>query len=195
MFLGFLVWVCVWRVLTDLCVFGGIPFFQVMLPTGKNKDLTFMLWFSPYFEFFLVIEKSWGSDWWDFCYSILYNRGVYPEESFARVKKYGLPLLLTQDEGVKSFISNLTSQLSGNSHFLSHQVFCIAIYNGSERESERVEGTHEVAANQIISFFEEGLRVRSFISNLTSQLWGPSNLKLAIYIHRERERLLRELMK
>ncbi|KAL0364278.1 UNVERIFIED_CONTAM: Mitotic spindle checkpoint protein MAD2 [Sesamum angustifolium] len=45
--------------------------------------------------------------------SILYNRGVYPEESFARVKKYGLPMLLTQDEGVKSFISNLTSQLSG----------------------------------------------------------------------------------
>ncbi|KAB2045769.1 hypothetical protein ES319_D01G184700v1 [Gossypium barbadense] len=30
--------------------------------------------------------------------SILYNRGVYPEESFAKVKKYGLPMLLTQDE-------------------------------------------------------------------------------------------------
>ncbi|KAL3644455.1 Mitotic spindle checkpoint component mad2 [Castilleja foliolosa] len=44
--------------------------------------------------------------------SILYNRGIYPEESFAKVKKYGLPLLLTQDEGVKSFISNLTSQLT-----------------------------------------------------------------------------------
>lgn len=44
--------------------------------------------------------------------SILYNRGVYPEDSFAKVKKYGLPLLLTQDEGVKTFISNLTSQLS-----------------------------------------------------------------------------------
>ncbi|XP_047070570.1 mitotic spindle checkpoint protein MAD2 [Lolium rigidum] len=44
--------------------------------------------------------------------SILYNRGVYPEESFARVKKYGLPMLLTQDEAVKTFITNLTSQLS-----------------------------------------------------------------------------------
>ncbi|KAA3483300.1 mitotic spindle checkpoint protein MAD2-like [Gossypium australe] len=32
--------------------------------------------------------------------SILYNRGVYPEESFAKVKKYGLPMLLTQDEGL-----------------------------------------------------------------------------------------------
>ncbi|WOL12782.1 hypothetical protein Cni_G21550 [Canna indica] len=46
------------------------------------------------------------------CCSILYNRGIYPEESFAKVKKYGLPMLLTQDEGVKSFISSLTSQLT-----------------------------------------------------------------------------------
>ncbi|XVE74844.1 hypothetical protein DITRI_Ditri12bG0051000 [Diplodiscus trichospermus] len=46
---------------------------------------------------------------------ILYNRGVYPEESFVKVKKYGLPMLLTQDEGVKSFITNLTAQLSGKS--------------------------------------------------------------------------------
>ncbi|PSS28786.1 Mitotic spindle checkpoint protein [Actinidia chinensis var. chinensis] len=30
--------------------------------------------------------------------SILYNRGVYPEENFAKVKKYGLPMLLTQDK-------------------------------------------------------------------------------------------------
>ncbi|KAJ3696904.1 hypothetical protein LUZ61_000609 [Rhynchospora tenuis] len=44
--------------------------------------------------------------------SILYNRGIYPEESFSKVKKYGLTLLLTQDDGVKSFITGLTSQLS-----------------------------------------------------------------------------------
>ena len=58
-----------------------------------------------------------GTDSWCFWFggcSILYNRGVYPEESFARVKKYGLPMLLTQDEAVKSFITNLTSQLSGS---------------------------------------------------------------------------------
>lgn len=47
-------------------------------------------------------------------FSILYNRGVYPEESFVKVKKYGLPMLLTEDEGVKSFIANLTAQLSGS---------------------------------------------------------------------------------
>ncbi|CAD5324155.1 unnamed protein product [Arabidopsis thaliana] len=50
-----------------------------------------------------------------FCYaanSILYNRAVYPEESFVKVKKYGLPMLLIEDESVKSFMSNLTSQIS-----------------------------------------------------------------------------------
>lgn len=58
------------------------------------------------FFFFLILNGK-------MC-SILYNRGVYPEESFAKVKKYGLPLLLTQDEGVKTFIANLNAQLSGN---------------------------------------------------------------------------------
>ncbi|KAF7813633.1 mitotic spindle checkpoint protein MAD2 [Senna tora] len=51
-------------------------------------------------------------EWEFFFFSILYNRGVYPEESFVKVKKYGLPMLLTQDEGVKTFIANLTAQLS-----------------------------------------------------------------------------------
>ncbi|KAL5725415.1 Mitotic spindle checkpoint component mad2 [Ranunculus cassubicifolius] len=44
--------------------------------------------------------------------SILYNRGLYPEESFSKVKKYGLPILLTNDDNVKTFITNLTAQLS-----------------------------------------------------------------------------------
>jgi mitotic spindle assembly checkpoint protein MAD2 len=63
--------------------------------------------------------------------SILYNRGVYPEESFARVKKYGLPMLLTQDEAVKTFITNLTSQLSGSSPIeisLAPHLVCSVIF-------------------------------------------------------------------
>jgi hypothetical protein len=60
------------------------------------------------FAFFVSLNEL---IWW-FC-SILYNRGVYPEESFTKVKKYGLTMLLTQDEGVKTFIASITSQLSG----------------------------------------------------------------------------------
>ncbi|KAH1063506.1 hypothetical protein J1N35_028493 [Gossypium stocksii] len=37
------------------------------------------------------------------------QQSIDPEESFAKVKEYGLP----QDEGVKSFISNPIAQISG----------------------------------------------------------------------------------
>ncbi|KAK1294810.1 Mitotic spindle checkpoint protein MAD2 [Acorus calamus] len=80
----------------------------VMLRTGitRNRE-TLWIWVSFFSSFFglidcLLCEK----------HSILYNRGVYPEESFAKVKKYGLPMLLTQDDSVKSFIAGLTSQLA-----------------------------------------------------------------------------------
>lgn len=56
--------------------------------------------------------------------SILYNRGVYPEESFVKVKKYGLPMLLTEDEEVKSYIASITSQLSGKIFIYYSESIC-----------------------------------------------------------------------
>ncbi|MCO5566995.1 hypothetical protein L7F22_020678 [Adiantum nelumboides] len=44
--------------------------------------------------------------------SIIYQRGLYPTEQFGRVKKYGLTLLVAQDESVKKFISGVTTQLA-----------------------------------------------------------------------------------
>lgn len=70
--------------------------------------------FDPFLDLDLFFFFYYLMDWWYWSkHSILYNRGVYPEESFTKVKKYGLSMLVTQDEGVKSFIANLTSQLSG----------------------------------------------------------------------------------
>lgn len=88
-------------------------------------------------------------------YSILYNRGVYPEESFARTKKYGLPLLLTQDEGVKSFLSNLTSQLSGKL-ISSHTNI------ESERERERMELMRLLIRLCVYSFLKSGWKLGSY---------------------------------
>lgn len=65
------------------------------------------LWFCLNADFFFLNLCG------DYVFSILYNRGVYPEESFKKVKKYGLTMLLTEDEGVKTFVSNLTAQLAG----------------------------------------------------------------------------------
>ncbi|KAL2620140.1 hypothetical protein R1flu_000345 [Riccia fluitans] len=50
-----------------------------------------------------------------FCYavnSILFQRGIYPAENFARVKKYGLTMLICEDERVKTFINTVTKQMA-----------------------------------------------------------------------------------
>lgn len=43
--------------------------------------------------------------------SILYQRGVYPTDSFKKTQKYGLPLLLTTDEKLESFLQTILSQI------------------------------------------------------------------------------------
>ncbi|KAA8893749.1 DNA-binding protein [Sphaerosporella brunnea] len=44
--------------------------------------------------------------------SILFQRGVYPAEDFTPVKKYGLNMLVTNDDQVKAYIRKIMSQLS-----------------------------------------------------------------------------------
>ena len=44
--------------------------------------------------------------------SILYQRGIYPPETFASVAKYGLSVLVTSDEGLKSYLVQVLRQLS-----------------------------------------------------------------------------------
>uniref|UniRef100_A0A3B4GJP2 Mitotic arrest deficient 2 like 1 n=1 Tax=Pundamilia nyererei TaxID=303518 RepID=A0A3B4GJP2_9CICH len=43
--------------------------------------------------------------------SILYQRGIYPPETFTRVTHYDLSLLLTTDPKLKSYLTNVVSQL------------------------------------------------------------------------------------
>jgi mitotic spindle assembly checkpoint protein MAD2 len=45
--------------------------------------------------------------------SILYQRGIYPPESFKKVSKYGLTMLVTTDGGLSEYLENVLSQLSG----------------------------------------------------------------------------------
>jgi len=46
-------------------------------------------------------------------FSILYQRGIYPPEDFTRVEKYGLGILVTKDEGLKNYLTNVLKQLKG----------------------------------------------------------------------------------
>ncbi|XP_003739485.1 mitotic spindle assembly checkpoint protein MAD2A [Galendromus occidentalis] len=43
--------------------------------------------------------------------SILYQRGVYPPENFCRVQKYGLTMLVTDDERLKEYLQGVANQL------------------------------------------------------------------------------------
>lgn len=45
--------------------------------------------------------------------SILYQRGIYPPESFTRVQKYGLTLLVTSDEKLKDYLNPVIAQIKG----------------------------------------------------------------------------------
>jgi mitotic spindle assembly checkpoint protein MAD2 len=43
--------------------------------------------------------------------SILYQRGLYPPESYKRVSKYGLTMHMTQDEGLLAYMRSVRKQL------------------------------------------------------------------------------------
>jgi mitotic spindle assembly checkpoint protein MAD2 len=43
--------------------------------------------------------------------NILYQRGVYAPETFKRVPKYGLSMVLTTDEGLCAYMVNIVKQL------------------------------------------------------------------------------------
>lgn len=45
--------------------------------------------------------------------SVLYQRGVYHPDGFAREAKYGITTLVTTDEGLKKYLDNVIRQLKG----------------------------------------------------------------------------------
>lgn len=45
--------------------------------------------------------------------SILYQRGIYPPETFKRVNKYGLAMLITSDDGLQTYLNSVLAQLTG----------------------------------------------------------------------------------
>jgi mitotic spindle assembly checkpoint protein MAD2 len=45
--------------------------------------------------------------------NILYQRGIYPPETFQRVSKYGLSMVIATDEAVAAYLTNIVKQLNG----------------------------------------------------------------------------------
>ena len=53
--------------------------------------------------------------------SILYQRGLYPPESFNRVTKYGLSMVMVRDESLSRYIQNMITQVRCQCHRLLSQ--------------------------------------------------------------------------
>jgi len=53
--------------------------------------------------------------------SILYQRGIYPPESFSRKQEYGLTILVSSDAKVNHFLDSVLSQIKvRKSNIFSH---------------------------------------------------------------------------
>merc|ERR1740117_2883722 len=69
--------------------------------------------------------------------SILYQRGVYPAESFAQVTKYGLKILVTEDKGLQAYIGEVLQQLKG--WMMDSQVKKLVIVVASQLSGDTLE--------------------------------------------------------
>lgn len=43
--------------------------------------------------------------------NILYQRGIYPPETFRKVSKYNLSIMISSDENLLSYLTNIQKQL------------------------------------------------------------------------------------
>lgn len=55
---------------------------------------------------------------WRNCYcttwrSILYQRGIYPDDEFQPVKKYNMTIMITKDGGLRDYLSQVLQQING----------------------------------------------------------------------------------
>ena len=45
--------------------------------------------------------------------SILYQRAIYPADAFTATTQYGLSMMVTTDDGLKHYLTQVLTQLSG----------------------------------------------------------------------------------
>ena len=69
--------------------------------------------------------------------TILFQRGVYPAEDFSAVKKYGLNMLVSSDDQVKSYIKKIMSQL--NKWMIGGKISKLVVVITSKETGEHIE--------------------------------------------------------
>nr|XP_054773353.1 mitotic spindle assembly checkpoint protein MAD2A-like [Lytechinus pictus] len=67
--------------------------------------------------------------------NLLYQRGIYPAETFARCDMYKLPLLTTTDEHLKAYLSTVMDQLK---EWLNQKIVQKVVLTISSEETDQV---------------------------------------------------------
>eukprot|EP00048_Salpingoeca_helianthica_P017521 m.237675 g.237675 ORF g.237675 m.237675 type:complete len:200 (-) comp21270_c0_seq1:27-626(-) len=67
--------------------------------------------------------------------NILYQRGLYPHEMFARESKYDIPMMLTKDPALKDYLQTITTQLNAWILEKAIDAVVLAIVNASTLET------------------------------------------------------------
>ncbi len=57
--------------------------------------------------------------------SILYQRGIYPQDTFAQKKHYGLAMMVTKDDGLLAYLTNVGAQMTG-----ARRLLCVRTAQG-----------------------------------------------------------------
>jgi hypothetical protein len=78
--------------------------------------------------------------------NILYQRGVYPAESFKREKRYGLSLWQITDEKVAKFIAPLLEQVNGRRVRALHHIPLCTYSLVGEKAIETTRAHHIICA-------------------------------------------------
>lgn len=94
--------------------------------------------------------------------SILYQRGIYDPDTFTTVKKYGLKMQVTTDDGLSTYLRNVLKQLAGPSVTSSPSPRAIAPW--------AVTGCHRLSSPGT------SVTPRTIPHTLTPSAWSPSLL-------------------
>ncbi|EER31970.1 conserved hypothetical protein [Candida tropicalis MYA-3404] len=113
--------------------------------------------------------------------SILYQRGIYPQEDFVTVRKYDLPMVISDDYEVQQYIKNIMKQIKKWVYGSQINKFVIVIVSKSDLENiERWEfnvETKEIETGESNSTEEEEKprseiqkEIRAIIRQITSSV-------------------------
>ncbi|KAG0165740.1 Mitotic spindle checkpoint component mad2, partial [Apophysomyces sp. BC1021] len=136
-------------------------------------------------------------------YSILYHRGIYPEDDFKLTKAYGGHLLVSIDDDVKDYVQQITSQVKTwvSTRKLSKLVLLLVetdtletverwqfdVHSDAPRSTKEEQGTEANGDQQMVDENEIALQIRAVMRQITGSvtflptLEGDITFKVLVY--------------